>query len=86
MKDRIGCPPPINKSDENLFKEMLIVLCILSVIGLSCGVGNKPTIITRFDDQNEISAEQNSGSYSSIFPTIDPDIVEDVNLTTVRNL
>lgn len=62
---------------------MLIVLCIFLYIGLSYCDSSKPTIITRFDDTNEISAEQTHGSYSSIFPTIDPDIVEDVNLTTV---
>lgn len=59
---------------------MLIVLCIL-FIGLNYCDSNQPTIITRFDT-NEIISE-NHASYSSIFPTIDPDIVEDINLTTV---
>lgn len=59
---------------------MLIVLCILFV-GLSVCESNQPTIITRYDS-NEI-IEENHNSYTSFFPTIDPDIVEDVNLTTV---
>lgn len=68
------------KMSKNSIKAMLIVLCIL-FIGLRFCDSNQPTIITRFDT-NEINTENHAG-YSSIFPTIDPDIIEDVNLTTV---
>lgn len=68
------------KKIESSIQVMLIVLCIF-LIGLSFCDSNQPTIITRFDT-NEISTEYHVGS-SSIFPSIDPDIIEDVNLTTV---
>lgn len=71
------------KNFETSIKVMIIVLCIL-LIGFSLCDSNEPTIITKFDT-NDISTE-NYGDFSSFFPTIDPNIVEDVNLTTVCEL
>lgn len=68
----------IQRSARIKMQTILYVLLIVNICN-----SNKPTIISRFDSSNEVIS-QNDIEYSGFFPTIDPDIIEDVNLTTVR--
>lgn len=58
---------------------MFIVLCALFIVNI--GQSNQVTIITKFDLNETIAT--NRTDISSIFPAIDPNILEDVTLTTV---
>lgn len=59
--------------------EMLIILCVLFIVNI--GQSNQVTIISKFDFNETIGTKPIE--ILSIFPKIEPNIIEDVTLTTV---
>lgn len=60
---------------------MFVILCVLFIMNIFRS--NQVSIISKFDLNDTIAVHRIESS--DIFPTIDPDIIDDVNLTTVRS-